>query len=78
MYPPTDDNYGIDSSSIMCLPTTPPIVVIAMSTGKIYHAILLKDDANGSSRQSSRVKGNRLYDIFMIIELTFSLDVVTS
>lgn len=49
MYPSTDDNYGIDSCSIMCLQTTPPIVVIAMCTGKIYHAILLReilDDEN--------------------------------
>ncbi|XP_033345817.1 nuclear pore complex protein Nup88 isoform X1 [Bombus vosnesenskii] len=44
MYPPADDNYGIDSCSIMCLQTTPPIVVVAMSTGKIYHAILLKEE----------------------------------
>ncbi|XP_014468354.1 PREDICTED: nuclear pore complex protein Nup88 [Dinoponera quadriceps] len=43
MYPPSDDNYGIDSCSIMCLQTTPPIVVIAMCTGKIYHAILLRE-----------------------------------
>lgn len=44
MYPPADDNYGIDSCSIMCLQTTPPIVVIAMCTGKIYHAIMLKEE----------------------------------
>ncbi|EFN85322.1 Nuclear pore complex protein Nup88 [Harpegnathos saltator] len=43
IYPPSDDNYGIDSCSIMCLQTTPPIVVIAMCTGKIYHAILLRE-----------------------------------
>ncbi|XP_011161716.1 nuclear pore complex protein Nup88 [Solenopsis invicta] len=43
MYPSTDDNYGIDSCSIMCLQTTPPIVIIAMCTGKIYHAILLRE-----------------------------------
>lgn len=43
MYPPTDDNYGIDSCSIMCIQTTPPIVVIAMCNGRIYHAILLKE-----------------------------------
>ncbi|KOC65343.1 Nuclear pore complex protein Nup88 [Habropoda laboriosa] len=44
MYPSAEDNYGIDSCSIMCLQTTPPIVVIAMCTGKIYHAILLKEE----------------------------------
>ncbi|XP_047367265.1 nuclear pore complex protein Nup88 [Vespa velutina] len=43
MYPPTDDNYGTDSCSIMCIQTTPPIIVIAMCNGKIYHAILLKE-----------------------------------
>nr|XP_034171113.1 nuclear pore complex protein Nup88 [Osmia lignaria] len=46
MYPPADDNYGIDSCSIMCIQTTPPIVVIAMCTGKIYHGILLKEELN--------------------------------
>nr|XP_003702612.1 PREDICTED: nuclear pore complex protein Nup88 [Megachile rotundata] len=46
MYPPADDNYGVDSCSIMCIQTTPPIVVIAMCTGKIYHAILLKEELN--------------------------------
>ncbi|KAI4497312.1 hypothetical protein M0802_007559, partial [Mischocyttarus mexicanus] len=46
MYPETDDNYGIDSCSIMCIQTTPPIVVIAMCNGKIYHAILLKESTD--------------------------------
>ncbi|XP_076645956.1 nuclear pore complex protein Nup88 [Halictus rubicundus] len=46
MYPPADDNYGIDSCSIMCVQTTPPIVIIAMCSGKIYHAVLLKKEAN--------------------------------
>lgn len=44
MYPPAVDNYGIDCCSIMCIQTTPPIVVIADCSGKIYHAILLADD----------------------------------
>lgn len=43
MYPPSEDNYGVDSCSIMCIQTTPPIVVIAMCNGKIYHSILLKE-----------------------------------
>ncbi|XP_043518291.1 nuclear pore complex protein Nup88 [Frieseomelitta varia] len=54
MYPPTDDNYGIDSCSIMCLQTTPPIVVIAMCTGKIYHAILLKEEATSDDSNDKR------------------------
>ncbi|KAL6440272.1 hypothetical protein ACFW04_003089 [Cataglyphis niger] len=54
MYPPTDDNYGIDSCSIMCLQTTPPIVVIAMCTGKIYHAILLREILNDEDKDDRK------------------------
>lgn len=43
IYPPAADNYGVDSCSIMCIPTSPPIVIIATSTGVIYHAILIRD-----------------------------------
>lgn len=55
MYPPADDNYGIDSCSIMCMQTTPPIVVIAMCSGKIYHAILLKEESNDEDDTDRRV-----------------------
>ncbi|XP_014206960.1 nuclear pore complex protein Nup88 [Copidosoma floridanum] len=44
MYPPAFDNYGTDSCSILCLQTTPPLVVIASCLGKIYHAVLLTDN----------------------------------
>ncbi|XP_072753706.1 nuclear pore complex protein Nup88 isoform X3 [Anoplolepis gracilipes] len=54
MYPSTDDNYGIDSCSIMCLQTTPPIVVIAMCTGKIYHAILLREILDNEDDKDDR------------------------
>ncbi|XP_017890617.1 nuclear pore complex protein Nup88-like, partial [Ceratina calcarata] len=54
MYPPAADNYGTDFCSIMCLQTTPPIVVIAMCTGKIYHAILLKElEENGNDETTT-------------------------
>ncbi|XP_063975939.1 nuclear pore complex protein Nup88 [Diachasmimorpha longicaudata] len=43
MYPPAADNYGLDSCSIMCIPTTPPVVVIATTTGKLYHALLMRE-----------------------------------
>lgn len=55
MYPSTDDNYGIDSCSIMCLQTTPPIVVIAMCTGKIYHAILLREISDDNDDDDRKV-----------------------
>ncbi|XP_011873119.1 PREDICTED: nuclear pore complex protein Nup88 [Vollenhovia emeryi] len=83
MYPSTDDNYGIDSCSIMCLQTTPPIVVIAMCTGKIYHAILLceiSDDDDDDrktwsqygSNYSLHTPDNALY-VYECVELELGL-----
>ncbi|XP_014296853.1 nuclear pore complex protein Nup88 [Microplitis demolitor] len=46
IYPASFDNYGVDSCSIVCLPTTPPLVAIATSTGLIHHAILLCDNSS--------------------------------
>lgn len=65
MYPPADDNYGIDSCSIMCLQTTPPIVVIAMCTGKIYHAILLKEETINDDDNDRTV--SVLFKLFLAI-----------
>lgn len=65
MYPPADDNYGIDSCSIMCLQTTPPIVVVAMCTGKIYHAILLKEETINDDDNDRTV--SVLFNLFLAI-----------
>ncbi|XP_046738540.1 nuclear pore complex protein Nup88 [Diprion similis] len=52
IYPRTDDNYGVDSCSIMCLQTTPPLVVVATSTGKVYHSILLREKFEDDEKTS--------------------------
>ncbi|XP_076640324.1 nuclear pore complex protein Nup88 isoform X1 [Colletes latitarsis] len=84
MYPPADDNYGIDSCSIMCIQTTPPIVVIATCSGKIYHVILLKeesDDDNDDNRRawsqysstySLRIPDDALY-VYECVEIELGL-----
>lgn len=41
MYPATDDNYGLDSCSILILPSLPPTIVLTESSGKIHHALLI-------------------------------------
>ena len=41
MYPPADDNYGVDACSILCLKSVPPVVVIATCSGTLYHCVLL-------------------------------------
>ena len=41
MWPPADDNYGSDACSLLCLPVSPPVLVIAHQQGIVHHAILL-------------------------------------
>lgn len=42
MYPATKDNFGLDSCSVLVLPSNPPTVVIAEPSGKLYHAIMIE------------------------------------
>lgn len=50
MYPGTKDNFGLDSCSVLVLPSNPPTVVIAEPSGKLYHAIMLD---TAESKESS-------------------------
>lgn len=76
MYPQTADNYGTDSCSIMCIPTTPPIVIIASCSGKIYHAILLgdnNDEYNENINNNSLNKTESTLLVFEIVEIELGL-----
>ena len=45
MYPESDDNYGTDACSILCLHpkiSSPPILIIATNHGILYHCIVLQ------------------------------------
>ncbi|XP_050100888.1 nuclear pore complex protein Nup88 [Anopheles aquasalis] len=42
--PQVDDNYGLDSCSLIVIPTLPPTVIIAESTGKTHHALFLEEE----------------------------------
>ncbi|KAL1454645.1 hypothetical protein WDU94_010861 [Cyamophila willieti] len=44
--PYASDNYAEDSSSILVLPCTPPLVCIASSTGTLYHCLLFQNSEN--------------------------------
>ncbi|GFG39981.1 hypothetical protein Cfor_09038, partial [Coptotermes formosanus] len=58
MYPPADDNYGVDACSILCLQSVPPVVVIATCSATLYHCVLLTcaedddEDDNHDKRSS--------------------------
>lgn len=41
VYPATDDNYGLDSCSLVVLPSLPPTIILSESSGKIHHALLM-------------------------------------
>uniref|UniRef100_A0A1I8MYA6 Nuclear pore complex protein Nup88 n=1 Tax=Musca domestica TaxID=7370 RepID=A0A1I8MYA6_MUSDO len=40
--PSTVDNYGLDSCSILVIPSLPPTLVIAETNGKLHHALFLE------------------------------------
>lgn len=42
IYPPADDNYGVDACSILVMQTVPNIVIVATSSGTVYHSVLLR------------------------------------
>ena len=50
MHPPAEDNYGTDACAIMCLKTHPPVLVVATSSGKLYHCVVL-DRENAEDSQ---------------------------
>ncbi|XP_074597435.1 nuclear pore complex protein Nup88 [Brevipalpus obovatus] len=49
MRPPAEDNYGVDASSLICLETCPPLLVIATSSMMLYHCIALSTQSNQDS-----------------------------
>lgn len=42
MFPQKQDNYGMDSCSLIVIPTQPPTLVIAENSGKIHHALMVE------------------------------------
>lgn len=53
MQPAALDNYGGDACSLLCLPVSPPVLVIANRTGNIHHAVLLPRESNGDEDEDS-------------------------
>ncbi|EDV49325.1 nuclear pore complex protein Nup88 [Drosophila erecta] len=47
--PQAHDNYGLESCSLMIIPSLPPTMVIAESNGKLHHALLMEAEATEHS-----------------------------
>lgn len=59
MQPAALDNYGGDACSLLCLPVTPPVLVIANRTGNIHHAVLLPHEAGDDSEDDDDDLGDK-------------------
>ncbi|KAK0041191.1 nuclear pore complex protein Nup88 [Biomphalaria pfeifferi] len=51
MNPPADDNYGVDACSIVCLPTSFPVIIISTMEGRVHHCVQLPGAAEDESEQ---------------------------
>ncbi|KAK6640530.1 hypothetical protein RUM44_012225 [Polyplax serrata] len=49
MYPSADDNYGVEACSILVLETVPSVIVLATSSGTLYHSVLLEIEQSEKS-----------------------------
>ncbi|KAH8381273.1 hypothetical protein KR093_001710 [Drosophila rubida] len=47
--PQTSANYGLESCALLIIPSLPPTVIIAESTGKLHHALLLEAETTERS-----------------------------
>ncbi|XP_071946592.1 nucleoporin 88-like [Antedon mediterranea] len=41
MYPPAEDNYGLDACALLCLSTNPLVLVVGTSSGHLHHCLVL-------------------------------------
>lgn len=80
VHPPAEDNYGTDACSILCLQTTPPVIVMATCEGKLHHCIVLNENNNteptspsASELASSSV--SKLTYINIFVDLLFFSDI---
>jgi hypothetical protein len=72
--PQSHDNYGVDSCSILVMPTLPPTVVIAETTGKMHHALLLEaDDVHDTVRWKQLFKYHQLTLCFSYHNFSLSM-----
>lgn len=51
MYPPAEDNYGSESCSLLCLPSQPPVLILATSEGQLHHCLVVEEGEEGKGSQ---------------------------
>ena len=68
MTPSTVNNYGLDSCSILVIPSLPPTLIIAETNGKLHHALFL--EAENSEDVWRRLLLQRKFEILKIYFLS--------
>ncbi|XP_022109668.1 nuclear pore complex protein Nup88-like isoform X2 [Acanthaster planci] len=87
MHPPAEDNYGLDACSILCLHTSPIVLVVATSGGILHHCIVLtgddEDDNDNHSVTSASisdigsVRGKSDFALYVYESVELSLTVLS-
>ena len=50
MYPSAEDNYGVDACSVLCLDTSPPVLVMATCDSQLHHCLILPATQTDSNK----------------------------
>ncbi|XP_078081339.1 nucleoporin 88 isoform X1 [Mustelus asterias] len=81
MHPAAEDNYGYDACAILCLPSTPNILVIATQSGMLYHCVVLEgdDEEDQMANESWDLRCESLPSLYVFecVELELSLKLAT-
>ncbi|RWS17522.1 nuclear pore complex protein Nup88-like protein [Dinothrombium tinctorium] len=73
MLPPAEDNYGVDACRLICLNCLPPLIVIATSSGILYHCLALNNEDECNSHSIPSVLPKPTLFVYESVELTLSL-----
>ena len=74
MHPGAEDNYGLDACSITCLHSKPPVVVMATTSGQLYHCIVLESSDGEDSEEEGVDKVCKLFllsfqNLFLLVKI---------
>lgn len=76
MIPSRRDNYGVDSCSLLVIPTLPPTIVIAENSGVLHHALMIESPpCEESSFDETKTVLRNDWDLYVLetIELELGL-----
>lgn len=75
MIPAQKDNYGDDSCSLLLIPTLPPTLIIAETSGKLHHILMIETANEDTSFDETRILLKNDWDLYVLetIELELGL-----